>query len=451
MEQNDAIAYKAWVENLREPAPEGAWDAIADQLDIDAAWDGIHESLDLDDVWLNVEAELPHAAPVVTKPAQIHFPRFLWVAAALVLFTLTTPLPDNIPAVQEPIPGQANVKTETKVIAEPGMQTAGNNDREPKPREKKDVTAGKPAYESERIERVKSGNNKQLSSDTERAPEIIRLFNNLNMATHASDSLVKSHEKPILKGQPGNTLLAGRSQQPADSTALREEKIEMDSSVTVTAAENRKDSVQRDQPGRARWQVGLIGSLKNTWLINPETANGLKRSSLNDTRLTFGKEFGITLQRSFGGQAALQVEYYFYSEIGQRYHEYINALYQTKDVRLRYQKFQVVYRTRVWRNVDAPALYAVGGVRVSRLTLADTSIGNESQEVTQEYRPWDYGFILGGEAEFKLNNKLLLVSGLRASYGLRNIYLGTNQAPAEFNRTHTASLGLVVGLKYCMY
>lgn len=441
MEQNNAIAYKTWIENLREPAPEGAWNAIADQLDIDATWDEIAESLDLDDVWRNIETELP--APVPAS-GQVHVPKLLWVAAALVLFTLTTPVPDNLPVLQEQTQS-SQIRDDNGIIIKPDAQPAGQAESQSEVKMSKEASRQPKAFErfasmlqpENRLLKSSVGASADDPADLIAEPIIV-----------AVDSTATQNEPVILESKIGN--IARTIEQPADTVVIVQNKVKPDSLITVAIGAHPKDSAQRKQVDRARWRIGLIGSLKNTWLINPETANGLKRSSLNDTRLTFGKEFGVTLQRSIGGTADIQVEYYFYSQIGQRYHEYINALYQTKDVRLNYQKFQVVYRMRVLQKVNAPALYAVGGIRVSRLTLADTSIGNESQEVTQQYRPWDYGFILGGEAEFKLSTKLLFVSGLRTSYGLRNIYLGTNQAPAEFNKTHTASLGLMVGLKYCI-
>lgn len=452
MEKPDTIAYKTWVENLQEPAPEGAWNAIADQLDIDATWDNISETLDLDDVWQNVEAELPQAVPVSTPG--IRFPKLFWAAAALILLTLTTPVSDKIGDTNKQ--SQSEVKqSETKIVD----QTDEITNNQPESiviTHNRAVTNSVNKKSSEIKSALKPRNQKtlthaQVTDNNDVSNVLINQSGNNSAVVLASEPIVipddTTTQRSVLIPEALITKPVFLISQEADTLAT-EQKIEKDSLQTVIAKTETQDSVQNHEPNRAKWQIGVIGSIKNTWLINPETTNGLKRSSLNATRVTFGKEFGVTLQRSIGGASDIQFEYYFYSQIGQRYHEYINALYQTKDIRLRYQKFQVVYRTRIFRKYNAPALYALGGIRVSRLTLADTSIGDESQVVTQEYQPWDYGFILGGEAEFNLNKKLLLVSGLRASYGLRNIYLGTNQAPAEFNKTHTASLGLVLGLKY---
>lgn len=422
MENRDTIAYKAWVENLREPAPEGAWDAIADQLDIDASWDNISETLDLDDAWQNIEAELPQPVPVAQHAAPVRFPKLFWAAAALILLTLTTPVPETrndqpVVNLQEAVPKN----TEPHITSVDPLEEDGFS---------RNVQQSDPANR-EPAARKRSVRGKLM-------PQLIQPGN--FSADSSRESAIADYETPA-------SLLTTYVSAQADTLTLPKELLK-DSLQTFIATEKPADTLGNDQQRRAHWQVGIIGLLKNTWLVNPETTNGLKRTSLNDTRLTFSKEFGLILQRSVGGASAMQLEYYFYSGIGQRYYGYINALYQAKDVRLRYQKVQVIYRTRVWRNLNTPALYAAGGVGISRLTLADASVGNESQDITHEYRPWDYGFILGGEAEFNLHKKLILVSGIRTSYGLRNIYAGTNEAPAQFNRTHSASIGFLIGLKY---
>lgn len=421
MGHSDIIAYKTWFENLDEPAPDGAWNSIADQLDIDAAWDSISETLDLDDVWNNIESELPTGVSVST-PIQKHFPKLFWLAAALILLTLTTPLVDQSAGlkVAEPELTALQHKNEVEQVQqEVAASTQKRNDVPPVAR----------IVKSEAVSESKSDKQVLLISSQPETDSIVRRM---------------KYEEELIASIPVPHTLVG-NEPVTDSLEI----VPVDTMFCVAEITEEEDSDVQTKPIRsAHWQVGIIGSLKNTWLINPETTSGLKRTSLNDTRLTFGKEFGLTVQRSVGAKSAVQLEYYFYSEIGQRYHEYINALYQTKDIKLHYQKAQLIYRRRIFENTAVPALYAVAGLRVSRLTLADTSIGGEDENVTQEYRPWDYGFILGGEAEFNLSDKFILVSGLRASYGMRNIYLGNGQTPAEFNKTHTASVGVSVGVKY---
>ncbi len=434
MKDQYTITYKEWLNNLQEPAPEGVWEAVSDQLDIDDAWENIAETLDLDDVWNNVKAELPEGVITYEQPKVSTMPRSFWIVAAFILITLTTPIPESSSLIS------VSVETTTTSVADT-------------------LRRGIPAtsqYDSQSsdhgIERSMMPNEENRRKEKPAYPTV-HPAGVLNI-TEADDEISGKNLVDLVNE---SAALDSAGAPPARSHALvgitsgldTAAVIMCDSSVTVELFTLSSDSVTIiPRRRKGHWNIGLIGALKNTWLINPETTNGLKRNSLNDTELTFGKDFGIVVERSISERSALQLEYYFSSEIGQRYHEYINALYQSKNIRLHYQKAQLLFRTRVLTKTAVPSFYAIGGVRVSRLTLADASVGGNEDIITQQYRPWDYGFLIGTEAEFKLNDKLILVPGIRASYGLRNIYLGSASNPAEFNKTHTATIGVSLALKH---
>jgi hypothetical protein len=222
--------------------------------------------------------------------------------------------------------------------------------------------------------------------------------------------------------------------------------ILIDQGAAVKARE--KDAVSEEALRPARWRFGIIGSISNTWLLNNETTNGLKRSSLNSTIATFGKELGVSLDNRIGNRSFLRAEYYFNTETGQRYREYVNALYQEKTIQLRYQKLQLAYS---WSVMRRPSLFqpcVFGGVYASKLKVADLTIGSENGSVTQEYNPWDFGVLFGIESEFQLNHKVVVVPGLRTSYGLQNVFEGTSQSPSYFNKTRTAAISFSLAIKY---
>lgn len=423
MEYNESIAYKNWVENLKEPAPEEAWNAVADQLDIDAAWNGISETLDLDDVWTNVETQLPPATPLTTNDP-IAFPKVFWIASALILLTLTTPLPETrqrpVKTVRVEISASDTIRSEMPKLMLPTDTVQ---------------TYRKARSESGRFSTVAGAHSK----DTTLKDNVLK--QDKQLPAHSTGNLLAD----IIAAEQASSMEHTLAEAPTDSLTVR--KLQVDTISELVKPYKSKDSTHQ-HPARQRWELGVIGSVKNTWLLNPETANGLKRSSLNDTRLTFGKEFGVLIQRNISESSDIRVEYYFFSEIGQRYNEYINALYQSKNVTLRYHKVQILYRTRILHKIQSPSLYALGGFNLSRLRVADSSIGNEHQNITRQYQPWDYGLVLGAEADFRLSDKLTLNTGLRMAYGFRNVYLGTAQTPSEFNKTHTASIGLAIGLRY---
>lgn len=461
MEDKNTIAYKQWLESLQEPAPEGAWDSIADQLDIDQAWEGISESLDIDDVWNQVEQNLPQTVPAAPN----HLPKLFWAAAIVALFTLTTPVTDQL--IHQPVQKnkRSNTVTTNKSLHDSQkaevIETAkdhaapvvtGEQSQNLSKEKKSKLVVSSQAGEGHKITSHKSENSSTDYSVSE--PSGIPTIS-------VPEEKFSEKQLPVVPVQipEENIVLPARENEHAVTELMQQvqpdsiqKEIKTDSTKRLAVQEESTDSAQQEKPLRtSRWQVGLIGAVKNTWLINPETSNGLKRSSLTNTKVTWGKEVGVLVQRSIGRKSFIQAEYYFYSEIGQRYQQYIDALYQTKDITLNYQKLQLVYRTRVFQTRKLPPVYVAAGFHASRLDVASTSIGGEGQVVTEQYMPWDYGVLAGLESEFFLTEKIIVVPGIRASYGMRNIYGGNTQSPANLNKTNTATLGFSLALKYSLH
>ncbi len=431
MGDKQTIAYKTWLESLNEPAPEGVWEAVADQLDIDQVWEDVLETLDLDDVWNQIEATLPETVPAAQPPALERLPRLFWIAAAVVLITLTTPVQDR------PVQHKESVElshAETK-MTESLPSTVRKNSN----------------LNSGREERTDKQNIEKTVKPMAEVNQQIPLMESTSITSVVADKL-KEQNIQSLNGELHNKTFFIKRENPIvteDILAADSILIPLESDSVQQIAQ--EDSVRKDEQTRSsQWQIGLIAGIKNTWLLNPETSNGLKRSSLSSTKVTWGKEFGVTVQRSVGHKSFVQAEYYFYSEIGQRYQEYIDVLYQTKNIRLNYQKIQFVYRIRVFEKRKLPPVYFAAGLHASKLTLASTSIGGEGQIVTEEYMPWDYGVLAGMETEFSVTDKLILVPGIRAAYGMRNIYGGNSQLPANLNKTNTATIGISLGIRYAV-
>lgn len=477
MEDKNTIAYKQWLENLNEPAPEGAWESIADQLDIDQAWEGISESLDIDDVWHQVEQNLPQAVPAAgTTPT--HLPKIFWAAAIIALFTLTTPVADQ----DGDEPGKEIIKQQDdntsrlsdtplfgerekgKDVVAPGIKkearqriTAAPAEDKPQPENQQQVVKSAENSNTNGVKQPVSVKRTETKQETNTTQTPVGAVTAVQLESISKQVVPAAKEQlpavPVLQDQiiipapETRNGLAGMPQQIVVDSVSVEEPV--DSTERITLHTEQKDSAREEKPVRnSRWQAGLIGAVKNTWLINPETSHGLKRTSLTSTKVTWGKEFGALVQRSVGRKSFIQAEYYFYSEIGQRYQEYIDALYQTKDIKLKYQKLQLVYRTRIFETCKLPPLYAAAGLHASKLSVASASIGGEGQVVTEEYMPWDYGVLAGLESEIFLAEKIILVPGIRASYGMRNIYGGNSQSPANLNKTNTATIGFSLALKY---
>lgn len=418
MNDRISIAYKEWLNGLNESAPDGAWDAIADQLDIDQTWDAIQQELDLEEVWGNVQQELPVGPVMITDHTPLRFSKFYWLVAIVILLTLTTPVPET-----------ENAKPIHTKISNQELVATSDHRSDHKEDEVSTTSTLKHSHAVPvpLIEKEKNKNkNKTSGVAAIRANETSRNDQLTQEPRHLTQSPIVSQTLDTIP-------------QLVEHKAVKKDSANQQFSETVNNSENQRKN--------AGWSIGAIGSINNTWLVNNQTKNGLKSYSLINTQLSYGKEFGVFVQRQLGDHSSLQGELYFYSEINQGYQEYINVLYQRRDTELKYLKLQLIYRTKAFAIRNLP-IYGLSGIHFSRLNSAHTSIGSDDVKITQQYTPWDYGLVMGVDTEILLRPNLWLIPGIRGSYGARNIYSGSVDSPSEFNKTHTASVGLSLAIKY---
>ncbi len=197
--------------------------------------------------------------------------------------------------------------------------------------------------------------------------------------------------------------------------------------------------------------VGVIASYNNIWLLNNTTTSGLNRYELNRTNLDFGKAFGIAVCYKLGSKIAIQAECYFVSEIGQKYNEYISGFYTKREINLQYQTFDVavkyIFERKDFREINS-VINIVGGLYVAKLNLAKQIVATKTRDVSNNFSNYDYGFTIGAEYEAEITKKLIISSGLRLNFGLFNIWSGSDDFPAKFLKTHPASFGINIGLRY---
>jgi hypothetical protein len=425
-------SYKKWLESLDEPAPEGVWNSISNSLDIDDTWVRISEELDLDDVWQNIEFQLPAQNILHVPASHVRSKNSYWLAAMLMLLMLfiTNDEPLKMYSAVDSVIADKRV-TDSRV---PDQNDALTDTL------KRDVVESMP-FVTDRLPGKKHIIADRLSNQERKAAG--KVHDKHTMAKQPMLPVWPFSELPI---QASIVVSVPNYDQATVSTDSTITSILIDQGAAVKARE--KDAVSEEALRPARWRFGIIGSISNTWLLNNETTNGLKRSSLNSTIATFGKELGVSLDNRIGNRSFLRAEYYFNTETGQRYREYVNALYQEKTIQLRYQKLQLAYS---WSVMRRPSLFqpcVFGGVYASKLKVADLTIGSENGSVTQEYNPWDFGVLFGIESEFQLNHKVVVVPGLRTSYGLQNVFEGTSQSPSYFNKTRTAAISFSLAIKY---
>lgn len=198
------------------------------------------------------------------------------------------------------------------------------------------------------------------------------------------------------------------------------------------------------------WYAGGIGSINNTWLFNQLAFDGLSSNSLDQTNLNFGYAYGVSFGYNFNSNYGGEINWYVNSQQGQTYHRYNEGQYQTNHVKLNYSIVNLTLKHRKdgiskWFNVPKSNNLIIG-INCGFLTKSDNDL--EPKGTKSLYSSVDYGLRLGYEYEILAFKRIIFSTALNGDFGLKNIYKGNSLTPGNFNRTHTASLGLQLCIKY---
>jgi hypothetical protein len=201
--------------------------------------------------------------------------------------------------------------------------------------------------------------------------------------------------------------------------------------------------------GSRKISIGFMTLLKNTWLLNNETFDGLKYGSLSTSEIVFFPDVGLSLNYSITKSWLLQADGFLYSNTGQEYLEYINGHYSRKKITLKYStialsikhKFigssHLIPRSSI--NVLAGGYLSVLHYANQEINYANLKINTDLENIGSQYEKFDFGVRLGGEFEFQIFDQLSLAPGLFLSIGIPNIYRGNGDIPPYLIRTHNGS------------
>jgi len=202
---------------------------------------------------------------------------------------------------------------------------------------------------------------------------------------------------------------------------------------------------------RKRISVGVTTSVKNTWLLNHETFNGLKSETLNSTELVFYPDFGLILNYGLSNNWSIQAGGFLFSSTGQEYLEYYNIHYIRKKIILRYSTVDFLVKYKFAGSdhlIHRSSVNVLAGGYFSFLDFADQKRNMDLQDVRSQYRNYDFGVKLGCEFEINISNRFSLAPGFSLSLGIPNIYKGDTYYSGDLSRTHNGSEGFHVSLYY---
>lgn len=444
-ERESAEWYKKWLSGLTESPPESVWENISEELDLDEVWDKVSDELP-------VKPLVPqYEYPVLSRIGSAG----RWAVAVVMLVLLTTPIPEQLSSILPVSESLPEIKTTPEDPSKNSDQFAEiqTEDTDGRDQVKETDTYNKKEERRNNTSYTPSNALAENQSTTIQSQDHDDLYinrepSNIFDAQQATNGIAAHEPREARQDVAGNvtllpapeSLLAEISQIEAGIIAVNDQADRIESAP----GELRKTSEKR----KIRFEVGVLSNLNNVWLLNRETQEGLRSQSLIDTRSTYGTDIGAFVHLSTRQKDGVQVEFYALSETGQSYNAYIDALYQTKTIRLEYYKMQILYRRLIFNRFSFLSVYALGGGYLSRLNNAELSIGSSHENVTNQYSSLDYGLTVGLETVIPISRRLQLSPGIRAFYGTRNIFEGNQYLTSDLLPTNSASVGISMAFRY---
>ena len=399
------IWYNRWLGRINEEADESLWNEIEDELDFRETWQNISDRLNKID---------KSVTPVIKKKSYLK--EIIGIAASILLVLATA-----------------------KYISDGSQEFS--------------VGPNNAALTRSYIDRKINTINDEAFGQTGRGLVIADL-------SEAHSGLLFI-EREIDHQSTGNPRMADRLMAlnvPAEKQSLtahtldykRPEMTLADHSLYLPVPYDMPDNIS-ESDGRSNLigfkDAGLVFGYKNTWLLNHETFNGLNPSRLNSALPTYRHEVGAATTMIFKQGTAIGLEFFWRSEIGQKYQQYINASYVDRSLNLDYLKLQAFY---LWDPTRVPGEFLLGGY-YSLLKTGKETRGEDSFNIRQSYSDSDYGLLLGYQLKVNVHNRLILKPGLRFNYNMRNIFEGDYIVPSHLKKTNSFSAGFSISVAYNIF
>jgi len=421
-QNNISEHYRRRVEEITENQPGLFPYGSLMQEEEDIIWEEISTEMDLGEVWVEIINELDQPRSV-----NVHIGFIIRsVAAILIIILAIIPVEKSIrnPEIIKPDIVQ-NVQPENRPV-EIIKDTAADPDK---------VTQSIIKFFSdERKDRVKSEDGKgtlqvamydtnpeSISCDTRE----VRYLE--PVASPHADVL----SRPVYPGETSLELTSIASIINNDRLNLEDHRFE-------------GASPSRFRTG-GKFSVGLSALFKNTWLLNYETFNGLKSTSLTTTVMVFSPDIGVSFNYALNENWTLQNEGFFYSSAGQEYYKFEDGGHPNIDYTLKYSTIALSSKYKFRGRKEAmirTSLNLTAGSYLSVLHKAGMRKDNVLENVSTDFTTLDYGIRLVSEFEFYFSNHFSSAPGIFLSYGIPNIYKG------DFMKTNNCSAGLQI---VCFY
>ncbi len=391
--------YKQWMESGREEPPEKVWEGIQDELDVN-------------DVWARVNTELAarRGASAYYMLRAIAASFLLLLASATVLYYFV--LQDYIrPAMQE-VADFPDLPTPQPMPEVSPEQIPGTDQRETLQLAESDLVQTRRAeVQAEDTLAVR-----MTLAETFDVPGLLA----------SKPGLVPDRPESI---RTIRTFMAARHITHIPGTDISETDI----AYSQTRAQ------------RPAFFAGVNGQMGNTWMLNSKTISGLSANDITDTRPSFGGSYGFVAGVQLFPRMRIQAGVDLLAQNRQRYNEYIHGQYVSTEFQLDYTRLSVLFSFTPWE--QRPWVLHGGGYS-AYIRNAEQQINGRAEEISALYTNSDYGLTAGFGYLHKIDGPLELHTGIFTNYGLKNVFAGSDQAPASLNNTRLFSFQMSISLHY---
>jgi hypothetical protein len=397
--------------------------------ELDEIWREISSEMDISDVWDDISSDLDIQMPAVSGSGII----VKYVAIVLLIVASLIPVrkgtessvpvhTDNLTELVQDQKSEVLIIKDKQVDSKTEKRVKGTivpeSERSPVKREDMEKPALADISEIRMVEETLTLENADVNPDITQDAVI----NNIKPADSPDLIHVEESNLPTL-------FLSVDPERTKEISRTDFSNLEINSDVNMT-------SFTPTQYGWGRISVGLMASLKNTWLLNYETLDGLRTESLTTTKIVFYPDAGLSLGYSLNTAWQLQADAFLYSNTGQSYFIYNYGHYSKKNITLCYSTIVLSAKYKLTLRGDPgnrSSINLITGGYLSVLNSSIQRINTDLENIKSQYDEFDLGLRLGSEFELYVSDHFSLAPGIFLSVSIPDIYKGSSNIRSTHN------------------
>ncbi len=409
--------YRKQLANQTERAPDGVWENIADQLDVELVWDNISREL---------------GSNPKRKFYTVYLMRAAAIAVIISLGVITNYFIDIDLTTSPNLATSSNITTPDHDASENIQTESQTIPPAPKLIRPGNIIADEEFLLAQEVEKESVLTFKDII-ESNLLPDNYSIGRQLAIQENENQLISPVYpEILIAQNLPGLAQLIKPEIQKQPDLAFHTEEF-----------------AYRDyQP----LSFGLTTSIKNTWLFNNETFEGFDRYNHNRTDIKFHPDFGFNIKYRFSQKWSIESGMFISSLTGQSYRQFIQGTFSRKEISLNYFQLELLGSYtgmgKWFGTEDLLRLNSMAGIYVSSLNSAYELINGERRGIEENYKGADFGFIFGQHIDLELGSRITFSPGIRLKWGLSNIYHGKNNIPSGLTATQNRSIEFRLNLYY---